>query len=135
MAAMTEAQFLRLIELQNATIEAQGRTIVVLQDLLVRDTGRTVGALSALRSEVRKTREALMAKLDDLEREVEQNEDVQRSAVTLLHHLSQQIKDAGTDPAKLAALTARLDTNSAALAAAIVANTPAGPDAGEPQPA
>lgn len=41
--------------------------------------------------------------------------------------LSQQIKDAGTDPVALANITAQIDANSTALAAAIVANTPAAP--------
>jgi len=37
------------------------------------------------------------------------------------------LKDAGTDPAALKALQDQIDSNSAALAAAVTANTPATP--------
>ncbi len=68
--------------------------------------------------------------LDELETEVSENTDVVESAVTLIESLSQQIKDAGTDPARLQALTDKLDANSKKLAAAVVANTNA-PDFGD----
>ncbi len=68
-----------------------------------------------------------MKELDDLTVQVKANTDAEASAVLLLGKLSDLIKAAGTDPAKLAALTADLDASKTALAAAVVANTPAVP--------
>lgn len=70
--------------------------------------------------------------LEQLQAEVSQNTDVIQSAVTLLATLSQEIKDAGTDQAKLNALTNALDFNTNTLAAAIAANT--APAAEQPAP-
>ena len=67
--------------------------------------------------------------LDDLTAEVAQDTTIEASAVTLIQGLVAQITAAGTDPAKLAALTASLTTSSTALAAAVAANTPAAPAA------
>jgi hypothetical protein len=44
-----------------------------------------------------------------------------------LQGLSAQLAAAGTDPAALDAIKASLDANTAALAAAVVANTPGAP--------
>ncbi len=75
-----------------------------------------------------KTMEANLAQsLAKPQEEVEQNTAVIASAVTLINGLSQQIKDAGVDPVKLAELTDTLDSNSNALAAAVTANTGVGP--------
>lgn len=68
---------------------------------------------------------AEMALLDDLEAKVEQVRTVEDSAVTLLQQLSQALKDAGTDPARLQAIIQKLDADQTALAEAVVANTPA----------
>jgi hypothetical protein len=62
--------------------------------------------------------------LDKLTQEVAENKTVMASAVTLLQGLKQRLDDAGTDQAKLAELSADLDTNTNALAAAVTANTP-----------
>jgi hypothetical protein len=67
-----------------------------------------------------------------LQAKVEETNTVAASAITLLNGLSQQIKDAGTDPVKLAELTAALDASNDALAAAVVANTPASAPAEPP---
>lgn len=66
-----------------------------------------------------------MKELDDLAAEVAANTDAEQSAVVLLDNLHNLLVAAGTDPAKLQALTAQLATSKDALAAAIVANTPA----------
>ena len=63
--------------------------------------------------------------LDDLTAEVAQDTTVEASAVTLIQGLAAQITAAGTDPAKLSALTASLTQSSTALASAVAANTPA----------
>jgi len=70
--------------------------------------------------------EATMAVLDDLTAQVTRNTDVTSSALTLIQGLKAALDAAGTDPTKLAALSAQLATSDDALAAAVVANTPAG---------
>ncbi len=65
--------------------------------------------------------------LDDLQAEVEEVKTVQQSAITLINGLAEQIREAGTDPAKLAQLASDLDASSKALAEAIAANTPTPP--------
>lgn len=72
------------------------------------------------------TKETQMAgELDALTAEVTANTDAEASAVVLLGQLHDLLVAAGTDPAKLQALTTQLSTSKDALAAAIVANTPA----------
>lgn len=71
----------------------------------------------------------IMAAIDDLTTQVAANTTVEGSAVTLINGLAAQLKAAGTDPVKLAALQASLKTSAADLAAAITANTPAAPPA------
>lgn len=66
-----------------------------------------------------------MADLTALAAEVAENTEVVASATALLSQLAQEIRDNATDPAALEALAASLDSNNAALAAAIVENTPA----------
>jgi predicted nucleic acid-binding Zn-ribbon protein len=66
-----------------------------------------------------------MADLSALQAEVTENNDAVQSAVTLLQNLSQQIRDAGTDPSAIQALADQLDAQTQALAQAVVANTPA----------
>lgn len=68
-----------------------------------------------------------MAALDDLTAQVAANTTVEQSAITLIQGLAAQLAAAGTDPAKLAALTSSLKTSADALAAAITANTPHAP--------
>lgn len=63
--------------------------------------------------------------LDELQTQVEENTNVEQSAITLLEGLGQQIADLKDDPAALQALATKLKDNSAALAAAVAANTPA----------
>lgn len=65
--------------------------------------------------------------LDDLTAAVAHNTDVENSAITLLQGLKAQLDAAGTDPVKLAELSASLGTSTDALAAAITANTPTVP--------
>lgn len=67
----------------------------------------------------------MSAQLDKLQADVTAQTTVIQSATTLLASLSQAIKDAGTDPAALSAITDSLDSNTASLAAAVAANTPA----------
>lgn len=67
-----------------------------------------------------------MATLDALETEIGEISGTVDSAIALIAGLRQAIIDAGTDPAKLAALVSQLDSKQQALAAA-VAEAPAEP--------
>lgn len=66
----------------------------------------------------------IMALIDDLEAGVAANGDAEDSAITLLNNLTALIQAAGTDPARLQAVIDTVNAKKAALAAAIVANTP-----------
>lgn len=69
----------------------------------------------------------MSAQLDTLVTEVAETNTVIDSAITLLQGLKSALDAAGTDPAKLAELSASLDSKQQELAAAIQANTPAQP--------
>jgi len=69
----------------------------------------------------------MSAELDALTAQVQANTDAEQSAITLLTNLHAMLEAAGTDPAKLSALKDTLKNSSDALAAAVVANTPAAP--------
>ena len=69
----------------------------------------------------------MSAELDALSAQVAASATVEASAITLIQGLAAQIAAAGTDPAKLSALTASLNASATALAAAVSANTPAAP--------
>ncbi|MBS1803542.1 MAG: hypothetical protein JST28_09245 [Acidobacteria bacterium] len=76
---------------------------------------------------VRKRSRSIMADLAQLETSVANETTVEQSAIALLNGLSQQLKDAlaSGDPARIQAIIDHVDANSAALAAAVTANTPA----------
>ena len=66
-----------------------------------------------------------MTAMTDLQASVAAEDTAIASAITLLQGLSAALAAAGTDPAALAALKADIDKQTSALAAAVVANTPA----------
>lgn len=66
-----------------------------------------------------------MSALDDLTAQVAANRTVIDSALVLINGIADRITAAGTDPAKLAALTADLKSEDDALASAVTANQPA----------
>jgi hypothetical protein len=76
--------------------------------------------------------ETIMAALDTLTADVTANTSVTNSAIALINNLAAEITAAGTDPVALKALTDKLEANSAALAGAVTANTPAAPPAPAP---
>jgi len=67
----------------------------------------------------------IMADLSTLESAVQSNTDVEQSAIALINGIAAQLAAAATDPAKVKALADQLAANSASLAAAVTANTPA----------
>ena len=85
---------------------------------------------SLARTETREN--TIMADLSVLTADVAANGDAVASAVTLLEGLSAALAAAGTDPVALAALADQLSSQTAALAQAVVANTPAAPAPVEP---
>lgn len=62
---------------------------------------------------------------DDLEAQVKASNDVKDSALLLINGFAARLAAAGTDPVKLTALRNDLKSHADALAAAVVANTPA----------
>lgn len=66
----------------------------------------------------------IMTDLTTLTAQVQQNTDVEASAITLLNGLSAQIASLKNDPAALQALSDQLKASSDSLASAITANTP-----------
>jgi hypothetical protein len=81
------------------------------------------------REDLKEMEKHIMALLDDILSDVQDEATVVASVVTLLTNLSDALKAAGTDPVKLAAVKAQIDTNKQAMAAAVAANTPAAPTA------
>lgn len=82
--------------------------------------------LSILQLLVKKGKE-IVADLTELQQQVQENTQVEASAITLLNGLAQQIADLKDDPQALQALSDQLKSSGDALAAAIAANTPAQP--------
>lgn len=99
-------------------------TKVMLQNILAA-AYRIETAIGKLNTGVK----AMSQELDALEAEVTRNTEVDQSAVTLLTGLAAQIESMKTDPVKLQGLADSLRSSSDALAAAVVANTPAAPPA------
>lgn len=81
----------------------------------------------ATKHDLQEMEKRIMVTLQDIIDDAADESTVIASVVTLLTTLSQQLKDAGTDPAKLQALKDLVDANKKAIADAIVANTPAAP--------
>lgn len=77
--------------------------------------------------QIQRKEDIMAGELDALTTQVTANTDAEASAIQLLNNLHALLVAAGTDPAKLAALATTLKTSQDALAAAIVANTPAAP--------
>lgn len=70
-----------------------------------------------------------MATMEDLKAAVARNTSAENSVIELLKGISQQLKDAqaANDPAAVQAVIDQIDANTAAAAAAVVANTPTPP--------
>ena len=81
----------------------------------------------ATKQDLKEMEKRIMALLDDILTDVEDEETVEESMITLLTNLSAAIAAAGTDPVKLAALKAKIDADKQKMADAVVANTPAAP--------
>lgn len=67
----------------------------------------------------------ILMDLNTIQTKVNENGDVEASAIILLGQLSDLIRAGANDPVQMQAIADKLDVDKAALAAAIVANTPA----------
>jgi hypothetical protein len=74
---------------------------------------------------VQSTEREIMADLTSLTAQVTANMNAESSAIQLITNIAAALKAAGTDPVAIAALQTQLETSRSALAAAVVANTPA----------
>ncbi len=90
------------------------------------DADRTAAGDTQRKLDLILERQDQMSKqLDDLAAQVAANDSAMAAAEALMMGLHDQIVAAGTDAAKLDALTADLSANASKLAASVVANTPA----------
>jgi len=69
----------------------------------------------------------MSVEFDAMASQVQANSDAIDSAIVLINGIADRITAAGVDPTKLQALTDELKAKDAALAAAVVANTPVTP--------
>lgn len=88
-----------------------------------RDHAEVMAAIKNLRDLIIERLKTMSKELDDLTAQVKSNSDLLSSAVTLINGIADRITAAGTDPAKLTALTTELKAKDDELAAAIKANT------------
>lgn len=89
-------------------------------------------ATPAIMGAINQTRSEIMAAIDELQREVRENQDATQSAITLLGNLKTKLDEAiaSGDMSKVQELSDTLSANTDALAAAVAANTPADPNVG-----
>ncbi len=78
--------------------------------------------------ELKKDEKTMSKALEALAAQVKANTDLEQSAISLIAGISEQLQEAKDDPAKIAELAATLKTSASTLGAAILANTPAGPE-------
>lgn len=119
-----------LDDLRQGIISANGR-IVVLTGIVNRLEGK-LDQMSSDMSDLNQSgllilqrERIIMKELDDLTTQVTANTDAEKSAITLINGIAARIAAAGVDPVKLTALSTSLKSSADALAAAVVANTPA----------
>ena len=92
-------------------------------DLILTEVTKQTKKLNSLSIELKKEEKAIMTDLTALTDAVTQDTDAVSSAITLINGLAAEIAAAGTDPVALQSLVDQLNTNSAALAEAVSANT------------
>ncbi len=99
-------------------------TLALMMLVLLLALGLLLAITRSLRR-LAKQGERIMAHLDALIAQVEASTTVAASAVKLIEGLAKQLHDAKDDPAEVQALVDKLRASSAALGAALTANTPA----------
>jgi translation elongation factor EF-Ts len=80
-------------------------------------------------NQVLKQEQKVMSALDDLKTQVQENTNLERSAIALIEGIAKQLADAieEGDTEAIAELSQQLKTSATGLAAAIAANTPQAP--------
>jgi chromosome segregation ATPase len=91
------------------------------------ETSDKLDKIIRLLNEVLRKEEIMSKELDDLTAQVAASESVENSALVLIQGIAAQLAEAGTDPAKLSALTTSLKASADALSAAVTQNTPSAP--------
>jgi len=84
-----------------------------------------VDALLAMLTAIAFKEDRIMADLASLQQAVNDETSVEQSAITLMTQLSALLTQAKNDPAQIQSIIDQINTRKAALADAIVANTPA----------
>jgi len=87
---------------------------------------RLLTTLLAAQTHLKDQETQIMADLTNLTAAVAAETTAEQSAITLLTTLAADLAAAKTDPAAIQAIADQMNTNAAALGAAVVANTPAG---------
>jgi hypothetical protein len=96
-------------------------------DVYTPEGGRKLEEIRLSLESIGRKVDKIMADLTALAAQVKTNTDAEASAVTLLTTLSADIAAIKNDPVAIQAMSDQLKASAAALAAAVVANTPAGP--------
>lgn len=89
-----------------------------------------INLIHTLLQTIIKNQNQMTNELETLTTEVEETKTVVDSAIVLIKGLKEKLDAAGTDPAKLKALSDSLDTKTNELAEAVAANTPASEEEG-----
>jgi hypothetical protein len=94
-------------------------------------TASVLASIAALSASLEDLKGNLMATIDNLRTEVQENTNATQAAITLLNGLKQRLDEAiaSGDMTQVQALSDELSGNTDALAAAVAANTPADPNA------
>ena len=88
---------------------------------------RKIDGLTAALARIQQEEAKMTGELQQLTDDIAAETTVEQSAITLLQGLAAQLKAAAEDPAQVKALASQIEQNTAALSAAITANTPPPP--------
>lgn len=107
-------------------------TVMMMLTQILAQQQQYENALSRL---VKQQEKRVMSALDDLRQQVQENTDLEQSAVTAIQGIAEQLREAlaNDDDAALQALAQQLDASAAALGSAIAANTAAAADPNAPE--
>jgi vacuolar-type H+-ATPase subunit D/Vma8 len=121
-----ETAMRRLNSLENTALSTENESnMYILSPEFKDDMKESLRLSREILTLLKKEQSIIMADLTQLQADVTAEVTVEQSAITLIEGLAAAYQAAGTDPAAIAALDAEVNTSSAALAAAVSANTPA----------
>lgn len=105
-------------------LHVDGHVSVTVDAATTATLGRIEAAINQLITQNTTGAKTMAGEFDNLQKQVQQNHDLEESAVQLIQGIAQQLQNAQGDPAKLATLAQTLQQSATDLAAAITANTP-----------